>query len=599
MNMELLLNSNPSGLYFDKVFETINELSNEDNINAVLPGRLVFCKENSAIYRRIKSNNSNLYELLSYFGGSSDTSIPGLPKVTIDDNGKILRVVSGIWNKDNLPSDLPNIEGSEDEKKVLGIVNGEWDKISLDNFAIVINITQKGQGGTSDTTYQKIANANTGYRLTSSDIPSLTDTTTQIFDGWHYNTSEGNRANINDVIFTDIVLVQKWVNKKHFTITYNDDNESQETIFNEKTVHKYIDPSLSTYTITQNDLNFSNTGKTSPVTINKSTYNYKYTFNNWYNQTLGTISTSTKLLNIENNQEFKFYADWTKNKIFYISYNIPYGGQSITRKEVEIGYDDVNYTLTNNDLPSFTNYIPPTGDKWYQASGWKDSNNNIVTNGSSIAAANITLSANYIEKSIYTIKYDTNGRGTTPSNYRYNSVKDYSTTGTFSMDFPLVNLPTRPEGVSDDWVFDGWSYNGNTYTNGSGSIQITFDNTKEVTFVAQWSANNNKVCYYGALSEKAAPTAAELNNLSSILLTNGNNDFTVPISSNNSQYVFFMYPASLTGITQYFYDGTGYQSGGFSNELEQATYNNIIYNLYITRQTQSGSVKIRLKKGEE
>lgn len=598
MNMELLLNSNPSGLYFDKVFENISELSDEDNINAVLPGRLVFCKENSAIYRRIKLNNDNSYELLSYFGGSSDESIPGLPKVTTDDNGKILRVVSGIWNKDNLPSDLPNIEGSEDERKVLGIINGEWDKISLGNFAIVINITKKGNGGAPDTVSQKIANANTGYKLTSSDIPFLTDTTTQIFDGWHYNTSEGNRANVNDVIFTDIVLVQKWINKKHFTIIYNDNNESQETIFNEKTVHKYIDPSLSTYTITQNDLNFSNTGKTSPVTINKSTYNYKYTFNNWYNQTLGTISTSTKLLNIENNQEFKFYADWTKNKIFYISYNIPYGGQSITRKEVEIDYDDVNYTLTNNDLPNFSNYIPTTGDKWYQPNGWKDSNNNIVTNGSSIVAANITLQANQIEKAIYTIKYNTNGKGTTPSSHRYTSNTDYNT-NSYIYSFNLSNLPTRPNGVSDDWVFDGWSYNGNTYINGSGSIQIAFDNTKEVTFTASWSANNNKVCYYGALSAKAAPTATELNNLSSILLTNGNNDFTVPISSNNSQYVFFMYPASLTGITQYFYDGTGYQSGGFSNELEQATYNNIIYNLYITRQTQSGSVKIRLKKGEE
>ena len=598
MNMELLLNSNPSGLYFDKVFETISELSNEDNINAVLPGRLVFCKENSAIYRRIRLNNDNSYELLSYFGGSSDESIPGLPKVTTNDNGKVLRVVSGIWDKDDLPSDLPNIEGSEDERKVLGVVDGEWDKISLDNFAIVINITQKGQDGASDTTYQKIANANTGYKLTSSDIPVMADTTTQIFDGWHYNTSEGDRANINDVIFTDIVLVQKWINKKHFTITYSD---NQERVFDEKIVHKYIDPSLSSYTITQNDLNFKNiTGKTSPVRINKGTYVYQYTFNNWYNQTLGNINTSTILNISQDNQPFKFFVDWTKAKKFSISYSILYGTYQPYTREIQVGYDDTTYTLTNNELPDYDSHKPITGDKWYYADGWKDSNNNIVTTGSSIEAANITLQANYIEKSTYTIKYDTNGKGTTPSNYRYNSVKDYSTTGTFSMNFPSVNLPTRPEGVSDDWNFDGWSYNGNTYTQDSGSIQINFENnTKEVTFVAQWSVNNNKVCYYGALSEKAAPTAAELNNLSSILLTNGNNDFTVPISSNNSQYVFFMYPASLTGITQYFYDGTGYQSGGFSNELEQATYNNIIYNLYITRQTQSGSVKIRLKKGEE
>ena len=598
MNMELLLNSNPSGLYFDKVFENISELSDEDNINAVLPGRLVFCKENSAIYRRIKLNNSNSYELLSYFGGSSDESIPGLPKVTTDDNGKILRVVSGIWNKDNLPSDLPNIEGSEDERKVLGVINGEWDKISLDNFAIVINITKKGQGGASDTVSQKIANANTGYKLTSSDIPVMTDTTTQIFDGWHYNTSEGDRASTNDVIFTDIVLVQKWINKKHFTITYSD---NQERVFDEKIVHKYIDPSLSSYTITQNDLNFNNiTGKTSPVRINKGTYVYQYKFNNWYNQTLGNINTSTILNISQDNQPFKFFADWTKAKKFSISYSILYGTYQPYTREIQVGYDDTTYTLTNNELPDYDNYKPPIGDKWYYANGWKDSNNNIITTGSSIAAANITLQANYIEKSTYTIKYDTNGRGTTPSNYRYNSVKDYSTTGTFSMDFPSVNLPTRPEGVSDDWNFDGWSYNGNTYTEDSGSIQINFENNnKEVTFVAQWSANNNKVCYYGALSEKEAPTAAKLNNLSSALLASGNNDFTVSISNNNRQYVFFMYPASLTKITQYFYDGTEYSSGGFSDELGQATYNDIVYNLYITRYTQSGSVKIRLKKGEE
>ena len=598
MNMELLLNSNPSGLYFDKVFENKSELSNEDNINAVLPGRLVFCKENSAIYRRMKLNNSNSYELLSYFGGSSDESIPGLPKVTTNDNGKVLRVVSGIWDKDDLPApgtDLPDIEGSEDERKVLGVVNGEWDKISLDNFAIVINITQKGQDGASDTTYQKIANANTGYKLTSSDIPSIADTTTQIFDGWHYNTSEGDRANINDVIFTDIVLVQKWINKKHFRIFYSD---SQERIFDEKLVHKYIDPSLSSYTITQNDLNFNNiTGKTSPVRINKGTYVYQYTFNKWYNQILGNINTSTTLNISQDNQPFKFFADWTKIKDFSISYNRLYDSYQPYTKRIQVGYDDTTYTLTDNELPEYDSYRPTTGDKWYHADGWKDSNNNIVTTGSSIAAANITLSPNYIEKSRYTIKYDTNGKGITPNSYIYNSFEDYSTTGTFYWDFPLVNLPTRPEGVSDDWNFNGWSYNGNTYIKGSGIIEIIFENNnKEITFTAEWTPNNNKVCYYGALSEKVAPTAAELNNLSSALLASGNNDFTVSISNNNQQHVFFMYPASLTNITQYFYDGTEYSSGGFSDELGQATYNNIVYNLYITRYTQSGSVKFRLKK---
>lgn len=56
-------------------------------------------------------------------GGSS------LPEVTSDDNGKLLTVVEGGWNKADAPKELPALEsGTTDNGKILRASNGQWVK---------------------------------------------------------------------------------------------------------------------------------------------------------------------------------------------------------------------------------------------------------------------------------------------------------------------------------------------------------------------------------------------------------------------------------------------------------------------------------------
>lgn len=57
-----------------------------------------------------------------YQGGGSS-----LPAVTSDDNGKVLAVVAGDWNKADAPKELPAVTGT-DNGKFLKVVQGAWTK---------------------------------------------------------------------------------------------------------------------------------------------------------------------------------------------------------------------------------------------------------------------------------------------------------------------------------------------------------------------------------------------------------------------------------------------------------------------------------------
>lgn len=69
----------------------------------------------------------NLYDVLLAKklsgGGGSD-----LPAVTTDDNGKVMTVVEGAWDKADVPAELPAVTGS-DNGKFLGVANGAWGKV--------------------------------------------------------------------------------------------------------------------------------------------------------------------------------------------------------------------------------------------------------------------------------------------------------------------------------------------------------------------------------------------------------------------------------------------------------------------------------------
>lgn len=51
-----------------------------------------------------------------------------LPDVTVADNGKLLTVVEGAWNKADAPTELPTVT-TDDAGKVLAVRGGEWSKV--------------------------------------------------------------------------------------------------------------------------------------------------------------------------------------------------------------------------------------------------------------------------------------------------------------------------------------------------------------------------------------------------------------------------------------------------------------------------------------
>ena len=57
-------------------------------------------------------------------GGNSGGT--NLPAVTGTDDGKVLTVVSGAWNKAAVPKELPTV-GSTDNGKILEVVAGQWN----------------------------------------------------------------------------------------------------------------------------------------------------------------------------------------------------------------------------------------------------------------------------------------------------------------------------------------------------------------------------------------------------------------------------------------------------------------------------------------
>lgn len=86
-----------------------------------------------------------------------------LPEVNATDNGKVLTVVDGAWNKADIPtseapvSELPEVTAS-DNGSVLQVVNGEWTK-NNNKFEFIITLPNGSNEHTADKTFAEIAAA--------------------------------------------------------------------------------------------------------------------------------------------------------------------------------------------------------------------------------------------------------------------------------------------------------------------------------------------------------------------------------------------------------------------------------------------------------
>ena len=81
----------------------------------------------------------------SYSGGSSGVNAgSALPEVTGTDDGKVLTVVNGAWDKAAVPTELPSV-GTSDNGKVLMVVAGSWIKNSIPDQLPTVTASDAGK----------------------------------------------------------------------------------------------------------------------------------------------------------------------------------------------------------------------------------------------------------------------------------------------------------------------------------------------------------------------------------------------------------------------------------------------------------------------
>lgn len=72
-------------------------------------------------------NEKDITESLDKITNAIKANGGELPPVTSDDNGKVLKVVNGDWNKGDVPTELPAVSGV-DNGKILTVAEGVWAK---------------------------------------------------------------------------------------------------------------------------------------------------------------------------------------------------------------------------------------------------------------------------------------------------------------------------------------------------------------------------------------------------------------------------------------------------------------------------------------
>ena len=106
------------------------------------------------------TTSAEVIEALSTIAASAGIE---LPKVTSSDNGDVLTVVEGKWNKASLPApELPDVT-AEDDGDVLTVTNGAWGKATptapaREKFHVIYTVDSEGEAS-CDKTLEEICEA--------------------------------------------------------------------------------------------------------------------------------------------------------------------------------------------------------------------------------------------------------------------------------------------------------------------------------------------------------------------------------------------------------------------------------------------------------
>lgn len=271
----------------------------------------------------------------------------------------------------------------------------------------------------------------------------------------------------------------------------------------------------ATRTVTFN----ANGGNCNTTSLN-STATVTYSFAGWKANNAGTALSAGSSYTPTSN--VTMYASWTSNTGTYGAITLP----TATRT----GYDFKGWSTSSSATSGSTGSYTPTG--------------------------NVTLYAVWAKKS-YTITYNNNGKGATPSsqtkthgtNLTLQSFIADQTAAGYSVTFNENGGDTRPNALTSTLTYKQAYWN--TASNGSGTNYAskgTYSANESATLYSIWNTN------YGAVTLPAAITKANTSETGYKVTFNANGgscSTTELTSSKTRKYAFSKWAAGSTSGTQY------------------------------------------------
>ena len=134
--------------------QTYADLTNIKSINILVAGDVHLAEVNAEYGTNLTNNAIQAMDGINFYkdngkvaekgsGGGSGGS--DLPVVDVSDNGSVLTVVSGEWNKATPAKELPAVSNT-DNGKLLGVANGEWGKVDAPSGSGLPAVTSDDNG---------------------------------------------------------------------------------------------------------------------------------------------------------------------------------------------------------------------------------------------------------------------------------------------------------------------------------------------------------------------------------------------------------------------------------------------------------------------